>query len=129
MCVRQQNEPFNSWSPHMGTLSSGRRYLEKENQVYARVLTATVQSGRLEELARAVQEVVQTTIKQRQGFKQALVLTDLSTNKVMAISLCETQADLDAHVAAGRVPKHWAEAAKALTAPYVEEFYEVSFQE
>ncbi len=97
--------------------------------MYVRVLTATVQPGRLEELARAVQEVVQTTIKQRQVFKQALVLTDPSTNKVMAISLWGTQADLDAYVAAGRVPKHWAEAAKALTAPSVEEFNEVSFQE
>lgn len=114
--------------------------------MYARVLTATVEPGRLGELARAVQEAVQTTIKQRQGFKQAFVLTDPSTNKVMAISLWETQTDRDAHVAAGRsvwgtqanldtqvatgrVPKHWAEAANALTAPYVEEFYEVSFQE
>ena len=114
--------------------------------MYARVLSATVQPGRLEELARAVQEAVQTTIKPRQGFKQALVLTDPSTNKVMAISLWETeadrdahvaagrsvwgtQADLDANVAAGRVPKHQADAVKALTAPPVEEFYEVSFLE
>ncbi len=114
--------------------------------MYARVLTATVQPGRLEELVRAVHEAVLTPIKQRQGFKQALVLTDPSTNKVMAISLWETEADLQAHVAAGRsvwgteadlqahvaagrVPKHHAEAAKALTAPFVEEFYEVRFQE
>ena len=97
--------------------------------MHARVLTATVQPGRLEELVRAVHEAVLTTIKQRQGFKHSFVLTDPSTNKVMAISLWGTQADLEANVAAGRVPRHQAEAANALTAPYVEEFYEVSFQE
>ena len=114
--------------------------------MYARVLTATVQPDRVEELVRALQEVMQSTIKSRQGFKQAFVLTDPSANKVMSITMWETQADRDAHVAAGRavwetpavldaqvaagrIPKHQAEAVKALTSPKVEEFYEVSFQE
>ncbi len=114
--------------------------------MYARVLTATVDPGGLEELARALQEAMQTTIKLRQGFKHAFVLTDPTTNKVMSITMWETEADreahvaagrsvwetpanLEAHVAAGRVPRHQAEAAKALTTPKVEEFYEVSFEE
>lgn len=114
--------------------------------MYARVLTATVEPGRLDELATALNEAIQTTIKHRHGFKHAFVLTDPGTNKVMAISMWETEADRDAHVAAGssvwetpgaleatvaagRVPKHHAEAVKALTSPKVEEFYEVSVQE
>jgi len=114
--------------------------------MHARVLTATVQPGRLEELVRAVHEAVLTTIKPRPGFKNALLLTDPSTNKVITITLWETEADLESHVAAGRsvwgteadleshvaagrVPKHHVEAANALTAPFVEEFYEVSFKE
>ena len=114
--------------------------------MHARVITATVQPGRLEEVVSAVHEAVLTPIKQRQGFKHALLLTDPSTNKVLTITLWETEADLKAHVAAGRsiwesgtdmethvasgrVPQHHVKAAKALTAPFVEEFYEVSFQE
>src|SRR5437763_9683419 len=112
--------------------------------MHARVLTATVEPGRLEEVVSALHEAVLTNIKKREGFKNAFVLTDPSMNKVLAISFWEEKAhreahvaagrsiwgresDLEAHVAAGRVPKHHVEAAKALTGPYVEEFYEVSF--
>jgi hypothetical protein len=114
--------------------------------MHARVLTATVEPGRLDEVVNAVHEAVLANAKQRPGFKNVFVLTDPSTNKVMAISLWEGKEhrdahvadgrevwgpgeDLDAHSAAGRVPKHHVEATKALTAPAVEEFYEVSFQE
>lgn len=114
--------------------------------MHARVLTATVQPGRLEEVVNAVHEAVLTNAKQRPGFKHVFVLADPGANKVMAISFWEEEAhrdahvaagrevwgpgeDLEAHVASGRVPKHHAEAYKALTAPAVEEFYEVSFQE
>jgi len=114
--------------------------------MHARVITATVEPGRLDEVVNALQETVLDKIKHRQGFKNAFVLTDPTNNKVMAISFWEEKAhldahvaagrslwegeiDLDTHVAAGRIPKHHVEAARAVTAPYVEEYFEVNVQE
>jgi hypothetical protein len=71
-----------------GKMNSVCKCPEKgETLMHARVITATVEPGRLDEVVDALQETVLNKIKHRQGFKNAFVLTDPSNNKVMAIFL------------------------------------------
>ncbi len=95
----------------------------------ARVFNVIVQPGKLDELTVGVHEVVQTAAKQQPGFKNALLLTDSSTNKAIYISFWETEADLMASEANGYVREQLAKVMPLLIAAPVQEIYEVSVQE
>ena len=63
----------------------------------ALVSTGQVQPGRLDEVIRIVSEV--TIFKELPGFKRYDFLVDRTQNRTLAISLLETQADVDALLA------------------------------
>ena len=61
--------------------------------VHAKVLTAQVQPGKLDEVISISQDSVVPALKQQKGFKSYLVLTQESAGKELAITLWETEAD------------------------------------
>ncbi len=67
--------------------------------------------------------------RQQPGFKNALLLTDSSTNKAIYISFWETGADLKASVTSGQVREQIAKVMPILIAAPVQEIYEVRVQE
>src|SRR6266699_2279864 len=97
--------------------------------MYTRVFTAIVHPGKLDELTRGVREVVLTAARQQAGFKNAILLTDAANNKAIYISFWETEADLRASETSGYVREQLAKVLPILTAPPVQEIYEVAVQE
>lgn len=64
--------------------------------MYARVSTAEVQSGKMDEVLSISRDSVLPAAKEQQGFKGGLWLTDPDTNKVMILTLWESREDMEA---------------------------------
>ena len=97
--------------------------------MYARVTTGYAQPGKLDELTQYTRETLVPLYPQQQGFKGALFLTDRSANKVMAITLWETEAEMAAGEASdGYYTVQLARGAHFFAAPPVREAYQVSIQ-
>ncbi len=97
--------------------------------MYARVTIAQVQPGKINEGIQIVRDSLLPAARQQQGFKGALLLTDQSSNKTIAITLWETEADMKAGETSGFYQAQLAKVASLVTAPPVREAYEVSAQE
>lgn len=96
--------------------------------MYARVTTLQVQSGQIDTLMQIIRDSVIAAMKQQPGYNSGLALTDESANKVMAITLWETEADMKAGESSGYYQQQAAKIASLLTAPPVREAYEVTLQ-
>ncbi len=97
--------------------------------MYARVTTAYVQPGKVDELNQYSRETLVPIYPQQQGFKGALFLTDHSANKVMAITLWETEAEMAAGEAGtGYYREQLAKMAQLFASAPVREAYEVTIQ-
>jgi heme-degrading monooxygenase HmoA len=64
--------------------------------MYARVLTARVKPGKLDEMARLYQDLVVPFAEQQPGFKGLFMLTSLDKDKEVSVSLWETEAEMAA---------------------------------
>ncbi len=96
--------------------------------LYARVTTFQVQSGQIDTWTQITRDSVIAVVKQQPGYNSGLVLTDESANKIMVITLWETEADMKAGEASGYYQQQAAKVASLLTAPPVREAYEVTFR-
>ena len=97
--------------------------------MYARVTTAYVQPGKVDELNQYSRETLVPIYPQQQGFKGALFLTDHSANKVMAITLWETEAEMAAGEASGGYYREQlAKMALLFASAPIREAYEVTAQ-
>ena len=95
---------------------------------HARVLTATVHPGKTDEGVQIVRDSVLPVTRQQPGFKGELLLTDHSQNKVIAITLWETEADLLTGETSGYLQEQLGKVAHLLATQAVREAYEVAFQ-
>ncbi len=75
--------------------------------MYARVVTFQFQPGKLDE-ARQLFQSIQPEIRQQAGVQEIMLLLDRSANKALAISLWQTEADLQADMpnAPARLARH-----------------------
>jgi len=89
--------------------------------MYARVTTAQVQPGKMDEAISIMKNNTHPTHRSQQGFKNAILLTDPKTNKALSITLWETEAD-----ATGAAPANNVSSAGLLTGHAVREIFEVS---
>jgi len=96
--------------------------------MHARVVTAQIQPGKMEEAVGIYRDSVVPAAKQQKGFKGALLLTDPNTGKGISIALWETEADMQAGEASGYFQEQIAKFAAVFAAPPVTEHYEVSLQ-
>ena len=64
--------------------------------MYARVTIATAQSGKTDEVIKAVRDSVLPAIKKQKGFKKLYHLTDYSTGKGIVIVFWDTENDMKA---------------------------------
>ena len=95
---------------------------------YARVLTTTVQPGKMDEGMQIVRDSALPAARQQPGFKGGLWLSDRSTGKIMAITLWATEADLVAGESSGYYQAQIAKVAHVLATQVVREAYEVALQ-
>ena len=70
---------------------------------HARVSTRQFQAGKMEEAIRIYQDDIVPQARGQQGSTGALVLTDRSTGKVIAISLWASEADMNANAPSTKV--------------------------
>ena len=95
--------------------------------MYARVITFQYQPGKIDEALQIFRESVLPEMRQQAGFQGATMLADRGNNKVVGITLWQTEADLQKSLPSGQerfpgVSSHFA------VAPIVET-YEVAVQE
>lgn len=92
---------------------------------YARVTTAQVQPGKMDELVRTHLDSVLPAARQQKGYAGGLVLTNPDTGKAEIIALWETEADMTAGEASGYYREQVAQAAPTLADPPSRETYKV----
>ena len=95
--------------------------------MWARVATAQVQPGKMDEFNKIYIETQKSVNQGTQGFQSARVLTDLSTNKALAVTIWATEADARAATTPSVMDDVKARFGAVLAgAPIVIEYYEVS---
>jgi heme-degrading monooxygenase HmoA len=98
--------------------------------MYARVITAQNQPGKVDEAVQMYRESMLPEARQQPGFKGALMLVDRSTGKGISITLWQTEADAQASGAGSAyLQTQIAKAASLLAAAPIIETYEVAVQE
>ena len=96
--------------------------------MYARVSTAAVQPGKMDEVIAVSRESGLPAAQQQRGFKGALWLTDRDANKLMAVSLRETKEDMEAGEQSGYYREQIGRLGGLIAGEVVREAYEVSIQ-
>jgi heme-degrading monooxygenase HmoA len=98
--------------------------------MYARVITAQNQPGKVDEAVQIYRESMLPEARQQPGFKGAMMLVDRSTGKGTSITLWQTVADGQASgTGSAYLQAQIAKAASLLAAAPIVETYEVSIQE
>ena len=92
----------------------------------ARMTIAEIHAGKMKEIVGGLPDSVYSIYRQQQGFRGVMLLTDVSTQKAISITLWETESDLMAGEASTQEQR--ARMADLFTAPRVTHNYEVSVQ-
>jgi heme-degrading monooxygenase HmoA len=94
--------------------------------MYARVVTSQLQPGKMEEWIAILRDSIVPAVKQQKGFKGFVVLADPNTNKGIAYSVWETEADLKATETSQFYQQQIAKLSGVLAMPPVREMYALS---
>jgi heme-degrading monooxygenase HmoA len=97
--------------------------------MYARVTTAQVRPGKMDELVRILLDSVLPAARLQKGYAGGMVLTNPDTGKAEIIALWETETDMTAGEASGYYREQIAKAAPTLAGPSAREGYEVNNRE
>jgi len=96
--------------------------------MHTRIMTVQVQPGKMDELIGTYRDSIVPAAKEQKGFRGGFLLTDPSTNKIISISLWETEADMTAGEASGYLKEQTAKVVPTFAGPAIKEHYEVSVQ-
>ena len=96
--------------------------------MYARVSTAELRPGRMDEVIDISRDSVLPAAQQQRGFRSGLWLTDRDANKIMIVSLWETREDMEARERSGYYREQIGKFGGMLAGDVVQEAYEVSIQ-
>ena len=94
--------------------------------MWARVATGQVQPGKMDEFNKIYIETQKSINQGTQGFQSARVLTDLSTNKAIAVTIWATESDARASFTPSKSDDVMARFGALLEGPPITEYYEVS---
>ncbi len=93
--------------------------------MYAVVIRAQGQPGKIDTAASIWRDSVIPVLKQRKGFKGGFFMTDPDTGKGISITFWETEADAKEGEASGLYKERIAKFTSVLTEPPTREVYEV----
>ena len=88
-----------------------------------------VQSGRMDDAISIVKDSILPAAQQEEGFKGYLLLTNTETNKVINITIWETEAAMTAGEASGYYQEQVAKVASTFAGKPAMEHYQVSVQD
>ena len=97
--------------------------------MHAAVNYVEVQPGKMNEAVAIFRDSVAPVVRQQQGNRGAILLTDPNTNKAIVVGLWETEADAVAMVSSGAYQEQTAKLASVFAGPPVREVYEVSVRQ
>lgn len=96
--------------------------------MYARVVTAPVIPGKMQEGIGIYENSIVPAMKEQPGFMGTTFLVNEAENKVISISLWETEAAMQASEASGYLQAQMAKVAAFVTAPPTNEHFETAVQ-
>lgn len=96
--------------------------------MFARAVNIQFQAGKVDEASRIVNEAIVPVMKEQNGFKGQMLLTQSDTGKAISINLWESEADLTAFEASPLYRELLGKLAGVLVGPPASERYEVSVQ-
>ncbi|WP_317202690.1 antibiotic biosynthesis monooxygenase family protein [Janthinobacterium sp.] len=91
--------------------------------MFARVTHVQAKPGKLDEVVALFQDSVMPLLKQQQGFKSSLLLTDPATGKGMSITVWESEADRQAGDSNGMLREQVIKVMPLLAVPPVPESF------
>ena len=94
--------------------------------MHARVVTSQLQPGKKEEWIAIIRDSIVPALRQQQGFKGFVTLADTNSDKSIAYSMWETEADLKASETSGFYQEQVAKLRVVLATPPVREIYELT---
>lgn len=94
--------------------------------MYARIVSARFQSGKVEEVVRIYREAVIPAAQQQKGFRGALLFTDVDGSKGVSVTLWETEGDLISGQTSGYYQEQIAKFGSLLEGSPAQEGYELS---
>ena len=96
--------------------------------MFARRISATVRSGRLEELVGFVEEAGATEVAQQSGFLGAILMSNSNSDEVVALTFWETEAEMAASENSDQFTHRIAKVAHLLTSPRMVEHFNVEIR-
>jgi len=93
----------------------------------ARVMTVQVPPDEIDEVIRIYRAVV-SAVKQQEGFKGGLLLSDPDTGKCMSISMWKTEDDMTASEASDYLKEQITNLTAVTAGPLIKEHYEINLQ-
>lgn len=96
--------------------------------MHARMMHLTVQPDKMDEALRTIQDSVGPVLRQQQGFKNWLLMSDANQNKIISITVWETMADLTEGEMSEVYQAQAAKVVQLLTDPPVVEDFKVDLQ-
>jgi heme-degrading monooxygenase HmoA len=94
--------------------------------MHARVVTSQLQPGKKVEWISIIRDSIVPALRQQKGFKGFVMLADTDSDKSIAYSMWETEADLKASETSGFYQEQVAKLRGVLAAPPVREIYELT---
>jgi heme-degrading monooxygenase HmoA len=94
--------------------------------MYARVVTSQLQPGKKDEWSTIISDSIVPALRQQKGFKGFIMLADTDSDKCIAYSMWETEADLRASETSGFYQEQVAKLKSVLSMPPVREIYELT---
>ena len=94
--------------------------------MWAKVVTGQVQPGKMDEFNKIYIETQKSVNQGTQGFQSARLLTDLSANKAVAVTIWATEADARATANANMMDDVMARFGAVLEGSFIAEYYEIS---
>jgi heme-degrading monooxygenase HmoA len=101
----------------------------RRNGMHARVSTAEVQPGRMDEVVAISRDSVLPAARQQRGFGGGLWLTDPDANKVVVATLWGSREDMESGEQSGYYREQIGKLSDLLAGDVVREAYEVSIRE
>ena len=96
--------------------------------MYARVVTAQVLPGKTDEAIHIYKDSIVPAAKQQKGFQWLYYLVDRHTDKLVSLTLWDTEADMLAGEASSYLREQIAKAAPTLAGSPTTEHFEVAIQ-
>ncbi len=96
--------------------------------MFARRVSATVRSGRLEELVGSVEDVAATEVAQQSGLLGAILMSNSNSDEVVALTFWKTEAEMAARENTDKFNDRIAKVAHLLTSPRMIEHFDVKIR-